>query len=100
MAPFNKDQARGKRNVFIPTWNQETISWIIEKLNLGIEIPIIQYELANQYKISLRTSEAWLAMTRRVMTSIESGLTLESALKKDKERRNKMRRKKLPKTDS
>jgi hypothetical protein len=88
-----KDQPRTKKQTFKPKWDKNTVVEIMEQVSQMVDFVDIQFYLVKQYDISVATAALWIEMARRVMKDVDNGLSLDEALARDKERRNKMRRK-------
>jgi hypothetical protein len=92
---WSKKQPRGgsKPYRFSPKWELKTMWWIIDRLNNMVDFIDIQYRLAKDYGVSIKTAANWIEIARRVMVDMRNGLSIENALERDKERRNMLRRK-------
>lgn len=91
-----KNQPRGGSAPyrFSPKWRIDTIRWIMAKLSEDIGIADIQYQLVKDYGIGLASALQWVKMSQRIQASINEGLSIESAIERDRVFRNESRRKK------
>jgi len=89
---WHDKQERTEKQTFKPKWTPEIIEWTIGQLNEMVDFVDIQYRLVKNHKISLASAGLWIEMSRRVYTDMRNGLSLEDALKLDRQRRNQMRR--------
>lgn len=88
-------RGKGKKSyLFIPKWTPKTIEWIIGELKKNSDIFYIQSKLSEKYGVGMATTYGWIGIARRVMSDVDSGLSLNQSLKRDRLRRNIMRRKK------
>jgi len=89
---WHDKQPKTTSNRFKPKWTVDTVLWIIKELNQMTNYADLQYQLVKDYSISMASAGLWIEMSRRVMKDMNNGLSLEDAIKRDKERRNQRRR--------
>jgi len=89
---WHDKQAKTISNRFKPQWTVDTVLWIIKELNQMTNYADLQYQLVKDYNIGMASASLWIEMSRRVMKDMNNGLSLEDAIKRDKERRNQRRR--------
>lgn len=89
---WHDKQPKTISNRFKPQWTVDTVLWIIKELNQMTNYADLQYQLVKDYNISMASAGLWIEMSRRVMKDMNNGLSLEDAIKRDKERRNQRRR--------
>jgi hypothetical protein len=89
---WHKSQKRTTNSRFKPKWDKQTITWIINQVNLMVDYVHIQVQLMKDYRISARTAGNWIEMARRIMVDTNNGLSMDVAIDRDRERRNQFRR--------
>lgn len=89
---WHDDQPKNTTKRFKPLWTQDTVLWIIKEVNEMTDFVDIQYQLVKDYDISTASAGLWIEMARRVMKDMQNGLSIEDAIKRDRERRNQKRR--------
>jgi DNA-binding NarL/FixJ family response regulator len=78
---------------FTAKWSKDTIVQIINDINLGKPSFEIQYYIQKYYGVYMLTAINWIGIAKRVKDHIDSGLSLDQALEKDKQFRNSKNRK-------